>query len=129
MIYHFPTPGREESMDVSELGIIEMDETPPPLDLTPVEIEALAETLLQYHAEFTPLYARREQAHWGYKYLQGLLLPLERKAIEPMALALEGGNVPAMQQFIGQGQWQDEALDRKSTRLNSSHLGISYAVF
>src|SRR5262245_64308043 len=25
--------------------------------------------------------------------------------------------------------WQIPALDRKSTRLNSSHLGISYAVF
>src|SRR5947199_1118848 len=25
--------------------------------------------------------------------------------------------------------WIDEELDRKSTRLNSSHLGISYAVF
>lgn len=52
-------------MDVSALGIIEIDETPPPLDLTPVEIEALAETLLQYHAEFAPLYYRQEQAHWG----------------------------------------------------------------
>jgi hypothetical protein len=97
-------------MDISEFGIIEIDETPPPLDLTPVEIEALAEALLQYHAEFAPLYYRQEQAHWGYKYLQGLMLPLERKSIEPMALALEGGNVQAMQQFIGQGQWQDEAL-------------------
>src|SRR5262245_62683894 len=27
------------------------------------------------------------------------------------------------------GQCVDHALDRKSTRLNSSHLGISYAVF
>src|ERR1039458_6907541 len=27
-----------------------------------------------------------------------------------------------------QGRWVDKA-DRKSTRLNSSHLGISYAVF
>src|ERR1035441_9105094 len=26
-------------------------------------------------------------------------------------------------------QWGHTALDRKSTRLNSSHLGISYAVF
>src|ERR1035441_2822062 len=26
-------------------------------------------------------------------------------------------------------QGEDQALDRKSTRLNSSHLGISYAVF
>src|SRR5262245_63554352 len=28
-----------------------------------------------------------------------------------------------------QGSTEDELLDRKSTRLNSSHLGISYAVF
>ena len=41
-------------MDVSELGISEIDE-PPPLDLTPGESEALAETLLQYHAECVPL--------------------------------------------------------------------------
>lgn len=27
-------------------------------------------------------------------------------------LALEGGNVQAMQQFIGQGRWQDEAILR-----------------
>ena len=53
-------------MDVRALGIIEIDETPPPLDLTPVESEALAETLLQYHAEFAPLSYRQEQAHWGY---------------------------------------------------------------
>src|SRR5437899_4299983 len=29
----------------------------------------------------------------------------------------------------GQGQEEEEERDRKSTRLNSSHLGISYAVF
>jgi SRSO17 transposase len=110
-------------MDVSALGIIEIDETPPPLDLTPVEIEALAETLLQYHAEFAPLYYRQEQAHWGYKYLQGLMLPLERKSIEPMALALEGGHVQAMQPFLGQGQWQDEALLQQPWRWGNETLG------
>src|SRR5262245_28601259 len=29
----------------------------------------------------------------------------------------------------GDQSWRDEVEDRKSTRLNSSHLGISYAVF
>src|ERR1039458_10671179 len=29
----------------------------------------------------------------------------------------------------GDPAWQDLTSDRKSTRLNSSHLGISYAVF
>src|SRR3712207_8163689 len=30
---------------------------------------------------------------------------------------------------LADGRAQDEALDRKSTRLNSSHANISYAVF
>src|SRR5436853_1878058 len=38
---------------------------------------------------------------------------------------LRTGNHPT---FDGEG-WGPWALDRKSTRLNSSHLGISYAVF
>jgi SRSO17 transposase len=110
-------------MQGSHLGIIEVNEAPPPLDLTPQEIEALADELVHYHAAFADLYYRAEQAHWGYKYLQGLLLPIERKSIEPMALTLDGGNVQAMQQFIGQGQWQDEALLRKHWALVDETLG------
>jgi hypothetical protein len=87
-------------MDVSTLGIIEIDEVPPLLDLTPPEIEVLAEELVRYHAAFAGLYSRKEQAHWGYKYLQGLMLPIERKLIEPLALALDGGNVQAMQHWM-----------------------------
>jgi len=52
-------------MDVSALGISAMDETPPPLDLTPGESEALAATLHQDHAACAPLSSRQEQAHWG----------------------------------------------------------------
>ncbi|MEA3345940.1 MAG: transposase, partial [Chloroflexota bacterium] len=97
-------------MDINELKIDEIDEAPPQLDLTPEEIEALADELVDYHAEFADLYYRTEQAHWGHKYPQGLMLPIEGKAIQPMAMALEGGNIQAMQQFVGQGRWQDEKL-------------------
>jgi SRSO17 transposase len=110
-------------MQVSDLGIREINEVPPPLDLTSQEIEALADDLMQYHAEFAELYYRLEQAHWGGKYLQGLLLPIERKSIEPLALALAGGNVQAMQQFIGQGQWQDAPLLHKHWQLVDDTLG------
>jgi SRSO17 transposase len=51
------------------------------------------------------------------------MLPRERKSIAPMALALEGGNVQAMQQFLGQGQWQDEALLQQHWRLGTETLG------
>jgi SRSO17 transposase len=110
-------------MQGNNLEIREINESPPPLDLTSQEIEALAEDLIQYHAEFADLYYRVEQAHWGEKYLQGLLLPIERKSIEPLALALEGGNVQAMQQFIGQGQWQDTLLLHKHWQLVDATLG------
>src|SRR5688572_11725228 len=107
----------KESMDVRTLPIIAVDDTPPVLDLTPADVATLADELAAYHAEFADLYYRTEQAHWGLKYLQGLLLPLPRKSIEPMALALEGGNVQAMQQFIGQGLWQDGRLLQKHWQL------------
>jgi len=52
-------------MDINKLEIVEIDETPPSLDLTPEEVEALADELVDYHAEFADLYYRTEQAHWG----------------------------------------------------------------
>ena len=54
-------------MDVSELGIIKVDEAPPPLELSSEEIAALANELVEYHAAFAKLYYRKEQAHWGLK--------------------------------------------------------------
>jgi len=110
-------------MNIDRLDLIEVDERPPPLDLTPEEIEALADELVEYHREFAGLYYRVEQAHWGHKYLQGLMLPIERKAIQPMAMALEGGNIQAMQQFIGQGRWRDENLLHKHWQLVDETLG------
>jgi hypothetical protein len=104
-------------------GIREITEIPPPLELTSQEIAALAEELVQSHAALADLYYRVAQAHWGEKYLQGLLLPIARKSIEPLALALAGGNVQAMQQFIGQGQWQDTPLLHKHWPLVDAPLG------
>ena len=52
-------------MQVGNIGIIEINEAPPPLDLGPEEIATLADELVDYHAAFADLYYRREQAHWG----------------------------------------------------------------
>jgi SRSO17 transposase len=112
-------------MQVSALGLIEINEVPPPLDLRPLEVAALADELVHDHAAFADLYYRQEQAQWGYKYLQGLMLPIKRKSIEPMALTLDGGDVQAMQQFIGQGQWHDEALLRQHWALVDETLGAA----
>jgi SRSO17 transposase len=116
-------------MDIERLEIDEISEAPPQLDLTPEEIEALADELVGYHAEFADLYYRVEQAHWGHKYLQGLMSPVEHKAIQPMAMALEGGNVQAMQQFIGQGRWQDQKLLQKHWEMVDETLGEEDGVY
>jgi SRSO17 transposase len=112
---------------VRELGIIAVNEAPPPLELTPREIAALADELMHDHAAFAELYDRADQAHWAFKDLQGLLRPIERTSIDP--LALEGGNVQAMQPCSGPGQWQDTALRRKHWVLVDETLGEADGVW
>ena len=96
---------------------------PPEQNLAPRDVEALAEELVAYHALFSPLFVREEQRRWALAYLQGQLLTLDRKSIEPMALALTGGNVQAMQQFISVGAWDDEAILQQHQRLVAETLG------
>jgi len=96
---------------------------PPGGTLTPDEVLALHDELLAYHAEFAPHFRRAEQRHWALKYTEGQLLPLERKSIEPMADALDGGNVQAMQQFVGLGAWDDDAVLATHQRLVAETLG------
>ena len=110
-------------MSMSEIGIAEVADVPPLLELAPEEVEKLADELVAYHAEFASLYYRTEQAHWGHMYLQGLMAPVQSKSIQPMAMELEGGNIQAMQQFVGQGKWRDEKLLRKHWRLVDETLG------
>jgi SRSO17 transposase len=80
------------------------------LDLKPQELSAIVNELASYHAIYSPLFRRSEQRAHALQYLQGLLLPLERKSIEPMLLKLVGADsnaIRAMQQFIGAGAWED----------------------
>src|SRR5919199_1091463 len=97
---------------------------PPLLGVTPDEVAALHDELLAYHREFAPLFRRAEQRPWALKYLEGQLLPLERKSIEPMADALDGVNVQAMQQFISLGAWDDDAVLARHQQLVDRRLYI-----
>ena len=52
-------------MQGGNLGIIEINAAPPPLALSPEEIAALADELVEYHTACADLDYRQEQAHWG----------------------------------------------------------------
>jgi len=96
---------------------------PPAVNLAPRDVEAMADELAAYHAVFAQLFWRAEQRRWSLKYLQGQMLDVERKSIEPMALALEGGDVQGMQQFISVGAWDDEAILETHQKLVADTLG------
>jgi len=96
---------------------------PPVINLAPRDLTALADELVAYHAHFAPLGERSEQRQWALTYLHGQLLDLERKSIEPMALAHPDGNVQAMQQFISLGAWDDAAVLKTHQQLVSDTLG------
>jgi len=83
---------------------------PPTPNLVPRDVERLAADLVAYHARFAPLFQRSEQRRAALLYLQGPLLDLERKTIEPLAHAVMGGDVQALQQFIGQSPWDADAV-------------------
>lgn len=52
--------------------------------------------------------------------MQRMMLPIEQKSIQPVAMVLEGDNIQAMQQFIGQGRWQGIAISHSLKSLSPS---------
>lgn len=95
----------------------------PVLNIAPRDVEGLGDELKRFHQVFATGFVRREQRHWALKYSQGQLLELERKSIEPMAVAVAGGNIQAMQQFISQGAWSDDEVLATHRRAVAETLG------
>lgn len=92
-------------------------------DLSEQQVKQLISDLLEYHSQFRDLFFRKEQKHWAFKYLQGLMLPNCDKSVERMAQVLEGGNVRNMQQFLGKGAWDDRAILDRHAELVADSLG------
>ena len=95
----------------------------PPLELSAQDVIHLADELQAYHAQFAGLFFRKEQPRWALRYLEGLLQPDGGKSVEPLALRVPGGNVRNMQQFVGEGAWDDAAILEKHAALVTESLG------
>jgi SRSO17 transposase len=66
-------------------------ETRPPFALAQSDVEGFLHELRNFHDAFRSCFPRRESREHLFRYMVGLLSPLERKSIEPMALEVEGG--------------------------------------
>jgi SRSO17 transposase len=111
------------------MGVMPDAPEPPPFTLSEEDVLQLAEELQAYHREFAGLFWRREQREWALKYLEGLLRPAsDNKSAERLALRLEGGKVRNLQQFLGEGAWDDDAILARHAELVAESLGDAEGV-
>ena len=73
--------------------------------MTPDDVRAAAEQLVQFHDRFAPLFGKDQAQLHAYDYLKGLLTCPERKSVEPIALLVGHGDVSGLQNFVGAGPW------------------------
>src|SRR5262249_14448893 len=95
--------------------------------MTPDDVRAAAEQLVQFHDRFAPLFGK-EPAQWhAYDYLKGLMTCPERKSIEPIALHVGHGDVSGLQKFLGAGPWPYDDVMVEAQGLFTDELAPSAA--
>ena len=76
------------------------------------EAEAWVSQLDAWLAPFLAALPRAEQRRWAPLYVQGLLLPGERKSVEPMAARVCPGQVQQLHHFVSASPWPHDRLER-----------------
>ena len=95
----------------------------PTFDLVPSDVEGFMEELWAFQSVFHDCFARSEPRAHFFDYMVGQCSKLERKAIEPMALQVEGGTIRGMQRFISDVSWDEEQMRWNYQQLVAEELG------
>ena len=74
------------------------------------QLRALKPELDRFLDRYAPLFGRDENQAHARRLVQGLLHKGERRNIENIAEALDGGPVRSLQAFVTTGAWHDQAL-------------------
>jgi len=74
--------------------------------MTPDDVRAAAEKLVQFHERFAPLFGKEQAQDHAQDYVKGLMVCPDRKSIEPIALLVGHGDVSGLQKFINSAPWQ-----------------------
>src|SRR5918993_3195135 len=67
--------------------------------------------LERWLAPFLAALGREAQRRWAPVYLKGLLLPGERKSVEPLAARVAPGDTEQLHHFLGGSPWATEPLE------------------
>jgi SRSO17 transposase len=60
---------------------------------------------------FLEAWRYKKRRYWAPLYLRGLLLPGERKSIEPLAARVAPGHEQELRHFISESAWDEEAIE------------------
>src|SRR4051794_23237634 len=71
---------------------------------------------------------RKEQRHWAPFYLKGLILPGERKSVEPMAARVAPGDLQQLHHFVSTSPWATAPLEDELVRAADRLVGGPDAV-
>lgn len=95
----------------------------PKFELDRDDIVDFAQELKGFHENFADCFQRSESRENFFRYMSGQFCQLERKSIEPIAIAIEGGKIRAMQRFVSDAPWDDENIETKYRSLINEDLG------
>ena len=79
----------------------------PKFDLSKDDTDDFINELRGFHEQFADCFQRSESREHFFKYMAGQFSPLERKSIEPIALAVKGGKVRGLQRFVSDAPWDE----------------------
>ncbi|MFH1479909.1 MAG: IS701 family transposase [Pseudomonadota bacterium] len=95
----------------------------PKFDIKKEDIKDFSNELKGFHENFRDCFSRSESRGHFYNYMVGQFSELERKSIEPIALAVKDGNIRTMQHFVSDVIWDNVKILHKFSNLLADDLG------
>src|SRR5215210_5611435 len=95
--------------------------------MTPDDVRAAAEQLVDFHERFAPLFGKEQAQDHAYDYIKGLMVCPERKSVEPIALLVGHGDVSGLQKFVAAGPWPYDDVQAEAQSLFVDELAPSAA--
>src|SRR4051812_43533897 len=91
-------------------------------------VEGWEDELQRWLGPFLARLRRKEQRHWAPLHLKGLILPGERKSVEPMAARVAPGDLQQLHHFVSTSPWATAPLEEELVEAADRLVGGPEAV-
>lgn len=100
----------------------------PMFDLSKGVLGDFMNELRGFHEQFRDCFSRSEPRENFFRYMVGQFCELERKSIEPIALAVEDADVRCLQRFVSEVWWDEVKIFEKYRSMVSEDMGDAAGV-